>query len=319
MTTDQIQPQVEPIVAPVIPHFDAQEEAYKRRSGKSNSPTSTEDEVAKIDLESSVSDRKETPKTESDEVPEKEEPDVKDQKDVSDELLKLKKKGDDARSYASDIKRRFILTQSKIKDLIESGDLEEEAGKALLEAMSSTAIKEPDDLKHSLKESQEKSSQGILSPLYKNFTEDLLNQYLEVSEDEVVDNKIRAFDSLVTQSSEEEQKEILERILEKGKTPMSHLKAVLALGQEFLDDGFGEYLKAGSFKKYTNSWKEKQADLEEKVDKLQRKLIQYESNFDRPDKMNLGGSMTGGGPANRKFDAQEEAHRLRQVRQRLPL
>lgn len=318
MTTDQIQPQAEPSVPPVIPHFDAQEEAYKRRMGKSDLPTFDKEEGAKIDLESSVSDRKETPKIDSDEVPEKKEPDVKDQKDVSDELLKLKKRNEDAQSYVSDVKRRFSLTQSKIKDLIELGDLEEEAGKALLEAMSSNAIKESDDLKQSLKEPQEKSSQVILSPLYKNLTSDLLNQYLEVSEDDTVSDKVNAFDALVAQSSEEEQKEILDRILEKGKTPMSHLKAVLALGQEFLDDGFGEYLKAGSFKKYTNSWKEKQADLQEKVDKLQRKLIQYEGNFDRPDKMNLGGSMTGGGTANRKFDAQEEAHRLRQVRQRTP-
>ena len=330
MTTDQNVPQAESLMVPDTPRFNAQEEAYKRRMGKSDPINLQEQKAASIEAKSPTSDD-EIVDTDSQEastadsasdgqkVVEQDEQKIQEKEDLSAELSKLKKRNEDIRSYASDVKRRLSLTQAKITSLMASGDLEEEAGQAVLEALRSTTFKEPEDLKQSLKEPADKDSQSILMPLYKNLTSDLLDQYLEVSEDDAVSDKINAFDALIAQSSDEEQRTILDGILEKGKTPMSHLKAVLAVGQEFLDEGFGDYLKAGSFKKYTMLWQEKQTLLENKVDNLQKKLLQYEGNFDRPDKMNLGGSITGGGATNRKFNAQDEARRLREARQRLPL
>ena len=89
---------------------------------------------------------------------------------------------------------------------------------------------------------------------------------------------------------------------------MKILKSMLAIGEEFLKSGYGDYISAGGFKAYVSGMNDKLDQKQKEIDRLTKKMKEYEGNFDKPQKLTLGSSGSSGSDApERNFDARASA------------
>jgi len=295
------------------PDFNPREEAEKRRAEQVLALAKPHKDKSIVKPEERTSEQPTDMKAEE----AKEAKSSEEQKtESSEEINALKKRYQDNQAYAREVQRRLALAKSKIHELAENNDMDEKVAQALLGAIESSSLKQPDDLKTKADEAKGEEPKGLFSPLYKVLTPDLWHQYLEVAEDDKADRKAIAFDRLVIESSEEEQRALFDRVIEQGKSPMQLLKSMLKIGEEFLNEGFDAYMNSGGLKKYNAHWQEKTEKLQKEIDKLTKKVREYEGNFDKPEKMTLGKSQFGSDAPDRPFNAREEAENMRMSKMR---
>jgi len=288
--------------------FNARDEARKLALGKPTLETIPEVVAEKVPLK----DKENKPVVTSSEPIKDDEKPEESQVKIKEEMEVLKKRYEDNRNYAKDSQRRLSEVKKTISKLEEDVTIDSATAQMLLKAIESGHLNVPDDLKSKAEGVERKEEdRGFFAPLLDTITKDVWEQYLEVTEDKDYQEKTTAFDRLVAESSVEEQKEIFAKVIESGKTPIKILKSMLSIGDEFLKNGFSDYLQAGGLKKYTSSWQEKNNKLQQEIDKMKKKLLEYESNIDKPAKMNIGKSSYGGDAPNRILNPREEAAKVR--------
>lgn len=232
----------------------------------------TEEDVAKIDAESSVKDDIKVKE------PVSEPQDAEDVQEIKKSLESYKRRVEDNRSFAMSVKSSIALAQKKIAEMVENGDLDEDASSALLDTLNYDKAREPEWLHQS---AQKTESNNIFSVLHEVLTTEIKNQYLDVTEDANFHRKILAFDHLTADASADEKKQIMERLLSDKPTPMTLLKRVLKEGDAFLSDGYSDYLDKGGFKNFISSANKEKEELMKKIDKLEKRLNNYENTYDR--------------------------------------
>lgn len=199
-------------------------------------------------------------------------------KEESKELENAQKRLEDNQNYSRTLRQNRDSALSFVNKLLDEGDLPEEQANQLISILKSNISKEPEGLSASDKK------ENISHPFQKFFdiaNHEVMQIYLDVTEDDNYRDKINAFDAYMTDASQEELEELYKDLGNLEKKPISLLKKMLSVGQDYLDEGYSDYQKAGGFRKYSSIKKDEIEVLQNKVDKLSKKLAQYES-YDKP-------------------------------------
>lgn len=172
---------------------------------------------------------------------------------------------------------RSQVIQQIQKD-IEEGDISEEIGERLMTLLKASSLKEPEGLMKG------DAAPHASSPFQKFFdiaTPDIVQTYLEVTEDEGYEDKAKAFGAFLKEASSEELDSLYKELEQLSSRPTALLKRMLHEGDQYLQSGFGEFMKAGGFRQYSVLKREEINTLLKKIDTLQNKIIKYES-YDKP-------------------------------------
>lgn len=204
--------------------------------------------------------------------------DSKKDKDNDNEIDVIRKRLEDNQSYSRTIRQNRDSAVAYVNKLIEEGDLPEEQASQLISILKSNTVKEPEGLTAS--EKKDVSSHPF-QKFYDIANQDVIQTYLDVTEDDHYRDKVNAFDAFMTDASQEELEQLHKDLSNLEKKPVALLKKMLAVGQEYLDEGYDDYRKSGGFRKYSSIKKNEIEVLQNKVDKLNKKLSQYES-YDKP-------------------------------------
>ena len=108
-----------------------------------------------------------------------------------------------------------------------------------------------------------------------------LQHLRKYSDDQQLEEKLKAFEYRLGTSSEEEVADLFDELKDLVEEPLKLTKKILSLGQESLDSSYGEIMKSGSIKNYISDLQKNNENLKKKVDKLLKKLAQYEA-YDKP-------------------------------------
>lgn len=269
---------------------DINQDFERQREGKLDQKTdSVSDDKANQGFEQDT-DQKEADKSLKKDSP-KEDASTEEYQTLSKKLDATNERLYENQRFARSLNQNKTTALKQIKDLIEEGELSEDQGEKLIAVLNASSVKEPESL--SKPESLEENSH----PFQKFFTIanlDVIQNYLEVSEDETYREKVHAFDAFMNEASQEELNDLYQELSSFEKEPMKLLKKMLSKGQQYLDEGFSEFAKAGGFRKYNSNKNSEIEILQRKVDKLGKKLLSYES-YDKPtyrlDELNTDGSI----------------------------
>jgi hypothetical protein len=110
------------------------------------------------------------------------------------------------------------------------------------------------------------------------------NQELEnirkYTDDDLLDDKVGAFDYFLLVASKEEREQALEDLTELISTPLPLAKKMLSIGQGY-ETSYREMKAAGSLYGLLSQKDQEVADLRKNLDKFKKKLSQYE-DYDKP-------------------------------------
>jgi hypothetical protein len=204
-------------------------------------------------------------------------PKTKKEEDIAEKAKRLEKIAYDQQRFARHEQQKVKDTLKAVEELAEAGDLDEDSANKLLA--------------HLKRESKDKANETFTNniivenpqPLSKyqailrkaEEENKIFATYVEVTEDINARKKLEAFDIYLREASEQEI-EVLEEEFSHCKTPMELLKKVVAKGNEFLDDGLSEFYDHGGFRQYFKAKNETVKKLQKDIDKLNKKLLQYE-------------------------------------------
>jgi hypothetical protein len=110
------------------------------------------------------------------------------------------------------------------------------------------------------------------------------NQELEnirkYTDDDLLDDKVGAFDYFLLVASKEEREQALEDLTDLIHTPLPLAKKMLSIGQGY-EKSYREMKAAGSLYGLLTQKDQEVADLQKNIDKFKKKLSQYE-DYDKP-------------------------------------
>ena len=112
----------------------------------------------------------------------------------------------------------------------------------------------------------------------------IANQELEnirkYTDDELLDDKVGAFDYFLLVASKEEREQALDDLTELSPTPLPLAKKMLSIGHGY-EASYREMKAAGSLYGLLTKKDQEASDLRKNLDKLTKKLAQYE-DYDKP-------------------------------------
>jgi hypothetical protein len=136
----------------------------------------------------------------------------------------------------------------------------------------------------------------LFAPIFKVANKELEN-ILKYTDDEHLQDKVNAFDYFLSVGSKEEIQQVLEDLTDLLDNPLKLARKMLSIGQEVYEESYKGIKEAGGFKNYLSKKEEEIEKLRKKVDKLEKKLLQYE-DFDKPRyRMDETGDVEGGNSA----------------------
>jgi hypothetical protein len=161
------------------------------------------------------------------------------------------------------------LKQAKI--LMENGALSEEEGMSLITSLESDH------------EEEVETSPYDAHPFGKvlKIANTQLENLRKYSDDDLLDDKVKAFDYFLSLASPEEVKGALEDLTELIEDPIKLTKKMLSIGKLYYDESYKDIASAGSVQNYIKQKHEEIEKLNKNIDKLTKKLAQYE-DYDQP-------------------------------------
>ena len=187
---------------------------------------------------------------------------------LQEELTKTQKRLTENQQYGRQNAQRLKNALKLAKEFVEEGSLSEEEAAKLMGSLDSDT---EDDL-----------SSYATHPFGKILA--LANRELEnirkYTDDTTLDDKVRAFDYFLLVAAKEEQEQALEDLTEMSDNPLKLAKAMLERGQRY-EKSYQEMKAAGSLYELLNKKDQDMADLRKNLDKLTKKLAQYE-DYDKP-------------------------------------
>ena len=108
-----------------------------------------------------------------------------------------------------------------------------------------------------------------------------LENLRKYSDDELLDDKVKAFDYFLSLASPEEVKGALEELTDLIDDPIKLTKKMLSIGKLYYDESYKDIASSGSVQNYIKQKHEEIDKLNRSIDKLTKKLAQYE-DYDQP-------------------------------------
>ena len=193
---------------------------------------------------------------------------------VRGELESTKKWG-----HANSQKLKKAMVQTK--EFIENGDLSEEEGQRLIEILQASSHSSSTS---SFEEEGDLGDDKNPNPFVKIFK--IANGELEnirkYTDDPLLQEKINAFDYFtVVMATSEEREALLEEFQDLLTDPLQLTKKMLSVGKTCYEDSYRDIQEAGGLKGYLSKKDTEIDKLTKTIDKLSKKLAQYE-DYDRP-------------------------------------
>jgi hypothetical protein len=120
----------------------------------------------------------------------------------------------------------------------------------------------------------------LFGPIFKVANRELQN-ILKYTDDNLLQNKVAAFDYFLSVGSQEETVQVLEELTELLDDPVKLAKRMIAIGHKVYEESYRGIQEAGGFKNYLAQKDQELEKRQKKIDKLEKKLLQYE-DFDQP-------------------------------------
>ncbi len=242
--------------------------SQEKEGGKApESPESEKEEEAQPDKPSPQKEAVKAAKEDD------EESDTSELNTLKEELQKTQKRLSENQQYgrqnAQKVKNALKITQTMVSE----GLLTDEEAKGLMETLQW-------DGEDTETEEYHKGDAHPFAPIFKMANTELEN-IRKYTDDEFLQDKVDAFDYFLSVSSKEEIEEALEELTELMDNPVKLTKKMLAIGQKAYEESYKEIKEAGGFKHYLSQKNQEVEKLRKKIDKLEKKLAQYE-DFDKP-------------------------------------
>jgi hypothetical protein len=187
------------------------------------------------------------------------------------ELEKTRKTILENQKYGRQNAQRLKGALKQAKILMENGALSEEEGMSLITSLESDH------------EEEVETSPYDAHPFGKvlKIANTQLENLRKYSDDELLDDKVKAFDYFLSLASPEEVKGALEDLTELIDDPIKLTKKMLSIGKLYYDESYKDIASAGSVQNYIKQKHEEIEKLNKNIDKLTKKLAQYE-DYDQP-------------------------------------
>ena len=221
-----------------------------------------------------------TPKEQEKPVANKTTPERDSKGEIPSQLDLLRKKLEKTEKILADNQRYGRNNAQKVKaalkaaqKLTEDGLLDEDEVKELLATLQSEEEEDDGIYPHS-------SPANLFAPVFKVANKELEN-IRKYTDDPLLQDKVEAFDYFLSVSSKEEREQVLDDLTELLGNPVKLAKKMLSIGQEVFDESYKAIKESGGFKNYLSKKDQEIEKLQKNLDKLEKKLLQYE-DFDKP-------------------------------------
>ena len=191
---------------------------------------------------------------------------------LQEELSKTQKRLLENQQYGRQNAQRLKTALKVVKELEAEGSLSEEEAARLAESLD----------RENGGENGEDPIPEASHPFGKVMA--IANQELEnirkYTDDDLLDDKVGAFDYFLLVASKEEREQALEDLTELIHTPLPLAKKMLSIGQGY-EQSYREMKAAGSLYGLLTKKDQEASDLRKNLDKFKKKLSQYE-DYDKP-------------------------------------
>jgi len=188
-----------------------------------------------------------------------------DSESLQKELEKTRKSTEENQRYARQNARRLKNAITQTKALIESGALSDEEAQGLMASLDSG-----DDENDQASVYAGHPFGEILSIANNELTN--LRKY---SEDTLLDEKVKAFDSFMSLASRDDVGEVIDELIELKDDPIKLTKKIISVGQQFHEESYGDIAKSGSVRNYIKAKNDEIKNLNKNIDKLNKRLAEY--------------------------------------------
>lgn len=203
----------------------------------------------------------------------------KNEKPVDEEIKLLQDQVNETRNYARNLSRSISSKSEKvtsiINELLENGDLSEDHAKSIISNLKNEDLKKPDGLNIESDKEQVNPFQKFLNIA----NHDEIQNYEDYTGDTETRSKVQAFYYFLrTEATNDELQEMYDEFSAVENTPSKLTKKFIEIGDRFLKEGYGEFLKAGSFRKYVKLKNSEIANKTKDIDKLNKEKVQYKDD-----------------------------------------
>lgn len=192
------------------------------------------------------------------------------------EYNKINSRLNENRNYSHTVNKKLTSVTNIINELVQNGDLSEEHAESISKIIKNNDVKKPEGLTESPTASLDPFQKfiDIANPLE-------IENYVNYTGDEQYIDKIKAYNHFMYQEATlEEKQKIYAELSEFEKSPAKLVKKMMEIGDNFLKEGFDEFLQSGSIRKYIQSTKQKLINKEKEFDKINRDKVK--SDYDEP-------------------------------------
>jgi DNA-directed RNA polymerase subunit F len=187
------------------------------------------------------------------------------------ELEKTRKTIAENQKYGRQNAQRLKSALKLAKEMVENVTVSESEAQSLMESLESNHEEEL--------ETSPYNSHPFGKVLKIANTE--LENLRKYSDDELLDDKVKAFDYFLSLASPEEVKGALEELTDLIDDPIKLTKKMLSIGKHYYETGYKDIKSAGGVFAYIDKKNQDIDSLSKTIDKLNKKLLQYE-DFDKP-------------------------------------
>lgn len=223
-------------------------------------------------------------------------------KSLQEELTKTNKRLGQTQQYGHKNSKRLKSALKITRDLLESGALSGEEAMSLVESLENDSELD-----------EEVAHTHPFGKVLKIANAELEN-IRKYTDDNLLDDKVKAFDYFLNLASPEEVKDALEELTDLINDPIKLTKKMLSLGKLYYDESYKDIARAGSVKNYITSKNEEIEKLNRSIDKLTKKLAQYE-DYDQPryriNEMSESGGVTAKDSITALFEERDKVPRRR--------
>jgi len=195
-------------------------------------------------------------------------------KSLNAELEKTRKTILENQKYGRQNAQRLKNALKLTKEMLENGILTQDEAQKLVESLESgdgEVVPEPEVSPY---------DNHPFAKILKVANAELVN-LRKYSDDELLDDKIKAFDYFLSVAPQEEIAESFEVLNDLIEDPVKLAKQMLNIGKRYYDESYKDIASSGGIAQYIKSKHEEIEKLNKSIDKLTKKLAQYE-DYDKP-------------------------------------
>ncbi len=233
--------------------------------------------------------------------------DAPDLKALQEELTKTNKRLTETQAFGHKNSKRLKSALKITHDLVANGALSETEAQSLVESLNNT-----DDVEAGLGETTPYDAHPFGQVLKIANTQ--LENLRKYRDDDLLDDKVKAFDCFLSLASPEEVKGALEELTDLIDDPIKLTKKMLSIGKLYYDESYKDIASSGGIGSYIKKKHEEIEKLNRSIDKLTKKLAQHE-DYDQPryriNEMSESGSNAAKDSISELFEERDKVARRR--------